>query len=187
MPKSYIGIKRVLYGDALTAMPTGTTKFDGAALKALLDTVGTEGAKLTEVKNLHQDTWGYEESDPTVTEYINQLTGQAYYRDMEQAGVPTISFTLGEYALEDKAALQGGAVIEGVWHRKEMLKPISKLVVAQTKTGEWIVMPNANIVGKGNFVQKNIGLGVAAVPVETGAAGLSAEMWIPGEDVAATA
>lgn len=184
MSKPYIGIKRVLYGDALTAMPTGSTKFDGTALKALLTTVGTENAKLTEIKNLHQDTWGYEESDPTVKEYINQLTGQVYYRDVEQAGVPTVSFTLGEYALEDKAALQGGAVIEGVWHRKDMLNPIAKLIVAQTKTGNWIVMPNANIIGKGNFVEKNIGLGVAAVPVETGVEGLSPEMWFLEEDVA---
>lgn len=183
MKKAYIGIKRVLYGDALKAMPTGTTKFDGAALAAMLASVGTEDAKLTEVKNVHQDTWGYEESDPSVTEYINQLTGQAYYRDMEQAGIPTISFTLGEYSLEDKASLQGGEVIDGAWHRKDMLKPIAKLIVAQTKTDEWIVMPNANIVGKGNFVQKNIGLGVAAVPVETGVDGLSAEIWFNGSDV----
>lgn len=184
MKKSYIGIKRVLYGDAMTALPTGSTKFDGAALKAMLATVGTEDAKLTEVKNVHQDTWGYEESDPTITEYINQLTGQPYYRDMEQAGIPTISFTLGEYSLDDKAALQGGAVIEGTWHRKDMLTPIAKLIVAQTKTGNWIVMPNANIVGKGNFVEKNIGLGVTDVPVETGVDALSAEMWFNAEDVA---
>lgn len=183
MSKPYIGIKRVLYGDALTAMPTGSTKFDGAALKSLLATVEGENAKLIEVKNVHQDTWGYEESDPAVTEYINQLTGQAYYRDMEQAGVPTVSFTLGEYDLETKADLQGGEVVDGVWHRKDMLNPIAKLIVAQTKTGNWIVMPNANIVGKGNFVEKNIGLGVAAVPVETGVKGLSAEMWFLEEDV----
>lgn len=184
MKKTFIGIKRVLYGDALTAMPSGSTKFDAAALKALLATVGGESAKLTEVENVHQDTWGYEESDPTVTEYINQLTGQAYYRDMEQAGVPTVSFTLGEYDLETKADLQGGEVIDGAWHRKDMLNPIAKLIVAQTKTGNWIVMPNANIVGKGNFVQKNIGLGVAAVPVETNVAGLSAEMWFTAEQMA---
>lgn len=183
MKKAYIGIKRVLYGDALTALPQDTKSFNGAALAAMLATVGTENALLKDVKNVHQDTWGYEESDPTVTEYIDQLTGQPYYRDKEQAGTPTISFTLGKYDLTDKAALQGGEVIDGVWHRKDMLNPIAKLIVAQTKTGEWIVMPNANIVGKGNFVQKNIGLGVAAIPVETGVEGLSSEMWIPAENV----
>lgn len=177
--KPFIGIKRVLYGDPMTALPGESGKFDGAALAAMLAKVGTDDAPLTEVKNLHKDTWGYEESDPTVTEYINQLTGQPYYRDMEQAGTPTVSFTLGEYALEDKAALQGGEVIDGAWHRKNMLNPVAKLIVAQTKTGNWIVMPNANIVGKGNFVEKNIGLGVAAVPVETGVEGLSPEMWFP--------
>lgn len=184
MSKPYIGIKRVLYGDAMTALPTGSTKFDGAALKAMLATVGTEGAKLTEVKNVHQDTWGYEESDSTIKDYINQLNGMPYYRDVEQASISTASFTLGEYSLDDKAALQGGEVIEGVWHRKDMLKAISKFMAFQTKTGNWIVMPNASIVSKGNFVEKNIGLGVTAVPVETGVAALSAEMWFNAEDVA---
>ena len=184
MNKPYIGIKRVLYGDALLTLPNGKEKFDGAMLAELLATVGKENAKLKEVTNVHKDTWGYEESDPTVTEYINQLTGLAYYRDMEQAGVPTVSFTLGQYDLQTKAELQGGEVIDGAWHRKDMLKLISKLIVAQTKTGNWIVMPNANIVGKGNFVDKNIGLGVAAVPVETGVDGLSAEMWFTEEMVA---
>lgn len=69
--KPFIGIKRVLYGDPMTALPGESGKFDGAALAAMLAKVGTDDAPLTEVKNLHKDTWGYEESDPTVTEYIN--------------------------------------------------------------------------------------------------------------------
>lgn len=181
--KPYIGIKRILYSDPMTALPEGVEKFNGAALKALLAKVGTEDSSLKEIKNLHKDTWGYEESDPSVTEYINQLTGLPYYRDMEQAGIPTVNFTLGEYDLETKADLQGGKVIDGVWHRKNMLNPISKAIFAQTKTDNWIVMPNANIVGKGSFVEKNIGLGVAAVPVEPEVDGLSDEMWFSADDV----
>lgn len=184
MNKPYIGIKRVLYGDALISLANGEKAFTAAMLAAMIATVGSASAKLKDIQNLHQDTWGYEESDPTVTEYINQLTGQPYYRDKEQAGTPTVNFTLGQYDLETKADLQGGEVVDGVWHRKDMLKLISKMIVAQTKTGNWIVMPNANIVGKGNFVDKNIGLGVSAVPLETGVDGLSAEMWFSEEDVA---
>lgn len=183
MNKPFIGIKAIFYGNPMTALPEGVEKFNGAALKALLDKVGTEGSDLKKVKNVHNDTWGYEESDPSVTEYIDQLTGMAYYRDVEQAGVPTVNFTMGEYDLETKADLQGGKVIDGAWHRKDMLNIVQKLIIAQTKTGNWIVMPNANIVGKGNFVEKNIGLGVAAVPVETGVDGLSPEMWFAEEDV----
>lgn len=183
MNKPYIGIKRVLYGDPILTLKAGAKSFTAADLKAILATVGTDDATVKEIKNLHQDTWGYEESDPTVTEYINQLTGMVYYRDMEQAGVPTVSFTLGQYELADKAALQGGKVIDGVWHRTDMVNVIAKLIIAQTKTGNWIVMPNANIVGKGAFVNKNIGLGVAAIPVETNVDGLSAEMWFSDEDV----
>lgn len=184
MSKPFIGIKRVFYGNPILELEEAKKSFDAATLKALLVTVGTDAPKLTEVKNVHKDTWGYEESDPTVTEYINQLTGLAYYRDVEQAGIPTVSFTIGEYALADKAALQGGEVVDGVWHRKDMVNPVAKLIVAQTKTGNWIVMPNANIVGKGNFVEKNIGLGVTAVPVETGVKGLSAEMWFEADAIA---
>lgn len=183
MNKPYVGIKRVLYGDPILTLKDGAKSFNAADLKAILATVGTEGATVKEIKNIHQDTWGYEESDPTVTEYINQLTGMVYYRDMEQAGVPTVSFTLGQYELADKAALQGGKVIDGVWHRTDMVNVIAKLIIAQTKTGNWIVMPNANIVGKGAFVNKNIGLGVTAIPVETNVDGLSAEMWFSDEDV----
>ena len=183
MSKPYIGIKRVLYDEPMTALPEGVEKFNGAYLKTLLAKVGTEGATIKEVKNVHKDTWGYEEPDPSVNEYINQLTGQPYYRDMEQAGVPTANFTLGEYSLQEKADLQGGEVIDGVWHRKDMLKPVNKTIFVQTKTGHWIVMPNANIIGKGNFVEKNIGLSVAAVPVEPDVEGLSAEMWVSAEEM----
>ena len=117
MNKPYIGIKRVLYGDALTSLPNGEKVFTAAMLAAMIATVGSASAKLKDIQNLHQDTWGYEESDPTVTEYINQLTGQPYYRDKEQAGTPTVNFTLGQYDLETKADLQGGEVVDGVWHR----------------------------------------------------------------------
>ena len=67
--RPFIGLKRVWYGDVVKTVTTPETGYTVAELKALI-------ATMTEVKNVHQDTWGYEESDPSVTDYINELTGQ---------------------------------------------------------------------------------------------------------------
>lgn len=174
--KPFIGLKRVWYGDVVTTVTAAATGYTPAELK-------TQIGKMTEIKNVHQDTWGYEESDPSVTDYINELTGQPYYRDITQAAIPTISFTLGEYAFTDKAALQGGKATADGWERTDMTALVEKSIVAMTKTGNFIFMPRANITGKGNFVEKNIGLGVSAVPLETGVEGLASEKWFDGSKV----
>lgn len=177
MKKPFVGIRKLWYANPIASIANASDGLTAAEIVALLGTA-------TEIKNVHQDTWGYEESDPTVTEYINQLTGNPYYRDAEQQGSPTISFTLGMYSFEDKAALQGGKAIKvgneteaSSWERPSTIELIEKCIIAQTKTGNWIVLPKASIIGKGNFVEKNIGLGVTAVPVETGVDGLAAEKW----------
>lgn len=174
--KPFIGLKRVWYGDVVTTVTAAETGYTPAELK-------TQIGKMTEIKNVHQDTWGYEESDPSVTDYINELTGQPYYRDITQAAIPTISFTLGEYAFTDKVALQGGKATADGWERTDMTALVEKSIVAMTKTGNFIFMPRANITGKGNFVEKNIGLGVSAVPLETGVEGLASEKWFDGSKV----
>mgnify|MGYP000494283026 CR=1 FL=1 len=60
--------------------------------------------EMTEVKNSHQDTWQYTEDDPTYTDYINELNGEIYYRDVTQKGAKTIAFTMGEWTFDDKVA-----------------------------------------------------------------------------------
>ena len=181
---TFIGIKRIWYGDFLT----NATNLTQAGIATLV-------AGMTEVTNVHQDTWGYEESDPEITEYVNELTGQNYYVDETKQGIPTISFTLGEYEYQQKADLQGGAVIQDGsnnpvgWSRPTELNVIYKAVVALSKTGVYIVFPKAQITGKGDVQEKNIGLGVQAKAVETGVAGLAAEYWIkkPADGSAAAA
>lgn len=173
--KPFIGIKKIWHGAVIAAAVTPTT------LKAWLATA-------TEVKNSHQDTWGYTEDDPTVTEYINELTGKVYYRDVTAKGAKTIAFTMGEYSFEDKAALQGGETIkegENVvgWKEPETAEIINKAVVGMTKTGNYVVFTNASVVGKGNFVEKNIGLGVTAVAMENSTKGVAGEYWFDGESV----
>lgn len=46
---------------------------------------------------------------------------------------------------------------------------------------------NASIIGKGNFVEKNIGLGVSAVAMENPTASVAGEYWLDGEKVDAPA
>lgn len=141
-----------------------------------------------EVKNSHQDTWGYTQDDPSVTNYINELTGKTYYRDVTDEGAKTIAFTMGEYAYEDKAALQGGTVIqEGSksvgWKAPSNPELVYKGVVAQTKTGNYVVFTNAGIVGKSSMAEKNIGLGVSAVAMGNPTDGVSDEYWFDGDAV----
>lgn len=93
--KPFIGIKKIWYGDVISEAVTK------ASLKTLL-------GSMTEVKNSHQDTWQYTEDDPTYTDYINELNGEIYYRDVTQKGAKTITFTMGEWTFDDKVALQGG-------------------------------------------------------------------------------
>lgn len=168
MPK-FIGIKKLWYLDPLSAEPTQS------GLSALV-------AGATEVKNVHQDTWGYQQGDPTVTDYINELTGKSYYRDKVDEGQKTIQFTMGEYDFQTKADLQGGSVITESskavgWKSPTSPTLVNKAVIALTKTNSYVVFTNAAIVGRGDQQQKAIGLGVTAVAMESETVGISDEYW----------
>ena len=157
MPK-FIGIKKLWYLDTLTTAPTQAT------LSTLIQSA-------TEIRNVHQDAWGYSQDDPSVTDYINELTGKPYYRDAEDQGNRVINFTMGEYDYATKAALQGGSTItEGSavvgWKSPDAPTLISKALIALTRTGTYSGFTNANIVAKGDQQQKAIGLGVTALAVE---------------------
>lgn len=173
--KPFIGIKQIWYGPVITEALTA------AKLKTWLATA-------TEVKNSHQDTWGYTQDDPTITDYINELTGKPYYRDMTDEGAKTIAFTMGAYSFNDKVELQGGKVIreseeEVGWEAPETPKLVYKAVVGRVKTGNYVVFTNAGIVGKSNMVEKNIGLGVSAVAMDNEAEGVADEYWFDGDAV----
>ena len=168
--KPFIGIKKVWYTDVIGTVTSAETGYSETELSALIK-------KATEVTNVHQDTWGYEESDPSITEYKNELTGQVYFRDITDPSVPTIKFKIGKYDYKTKADLQGGKSGDGKWERTEMTNTIEKCIIAMTKTGHFIVFPKANITGKGEMVEKNIGIGVTAVCLETGVKGLASELW----------
>lgn len=181
MAKPFIGIKRLWYGPELTKT-LADTLVNAAAVKALV--TGSNNG-FTEIKNVHEGTWGYQQEDPNVTDYINELTGKPYYRDKTSDGARTINFTLGVYQFADKAALQGGEVItddnkEVGWKSSGHLQNVEKCIVAMTKTGNYIIFADASIVAKGDQQEKNIGLGITAVCMESEIAGVEAEYMFEG-------
>lgn len=175
MSKPFIGIKKIWYGEVIEEAVTTSS-------------LATFIADANEVKNVHDGTWSYSQDDPNITEYINALTGTPYYRDPESNGAKTIAFTLGKYDFADKAELQGGSVVqEGSavvgWKSAETPQLINKAVVAQTKSGNYIVFTNASIVGKVDTQEKNLGLGITAVAMENPEENVAAEYWFDGEAV----
>lgn len=172
--KPFIGIKQIWYGDV----------FDEAVTAANLKTwLGTA----TEVKNSHQDTWGYTEDDPTYTDYINELTGDIYYRDVTAKGAKTITFTMGEYDIDDLVALRGGEKVgtDDGWSAPSETGIMNMGIVGKTKTGNYIVFSNAAVIGKGNQVEKNIGLGVTAVALSNPNEGVKSDYLFDGAKVEA--
>lgn len=170
--KPFIGIKKIWYGEPITEA------MSASKLKTWLGTA-------TEVTNSHQDTWSYTQDDPEVTDYINELTGKPYYRDMTSGGNKTIAFTMGVYSFEDRVSLIGGKVIDdgSGWEAPENPELVYKAVVGQTKTGNYIVFTNAGIVAKTNAVEKNLGLGVTAVAMDNETEGVADEYMFDGEKV----
>lgn len=170
--KPFIGIKKIWYGDVISEAVTKTS------LKTLL-------GSMTEVKNSHQDTWQYTEDDPTYTDYINELNGEIYYRDVTQKGAKTITFTMGEWTFDDKVALQGGEKVDtdAGWGDSDTPGIINQGIVAQTKTGNYIVFTNAAVIAKGAQAEKNIGLGVTAVAMSNTNAGVKSDYLFDGTKI----
>ena len=181
--KPFIGIKKIWYGPSLETAPTA------AGLKNILKT-------MTEVTNSHEGTWSYTQDDPSVTDYINELTGKPYYRDATNAGNKTIAFTMGVYSMADRVALQGGEELKEVvgagsaaetvgWKSSSAPQLVYKCIVAETKTGNYIVFTNAGVVAKTNAAEKNLGLGVTAVAMDNANPSIADEYLFDGEKVAA--
>lgn len=150
---SAVLIKKLYYADPLKAAPTK------AGITAAL-----EAAK--QIPNAHQGTFQYEESEPTINRYKNQLTGQVYRSNVSEPGVVTMSFTVGQYDFALKAALQGGVATEDSWTRGGG-EQVHKAMYAITEDDVCIVFPNAGIVARGASTDEAIGLALAAVPEES--------------------
>lgn len=169
---SVVYLKELYYGDVIT-----DPALDGNKLHTML-------ASMTRVENIHQDTFKYEEAEPSVTRYKNQLTGQPYRQDKEDGEVQ-IAFVIGAYDFATKADLQGGEATATSWKRPNPTPDVYKSLVGQSKDGVWVVFPRAAIVARGADTDKAVGLSVAGVAMDSGIEGLSSEYWFDASDVVA--
>ena len=171
-----VEIDELYYADPITAVTDKAAGLSGAEIAALLAKATTK-----KVKNVHGDTFQYEESEASVTKYKNALTGHVY-RETSEPGETKINFTIGEYDYETKAALQGGKATASSWERGKH-EMIHKCIVGKTKDGVYVVFPKASISARGANTDKAIGLAVSATPLETGVEGLASEKWIDDAEV----
>ena len=111
-----VGIKKLYYADP--------AKVTGDLTGTLLGTIIKDPAT-KQVENIHQDTWSIEEEEPSTTEYRNQLTNGVYRQDTEMGNIQ-MSFTIGQYDYETKAAFMGGTGSETSWKRARGVTRIEK-------------------------------------------------------------
>lgn len=123
-----VEIEELYYSDPIATVTNKASGLTGAEVAAIL-----KDAKTKQVKNVHGDTFQYEESEANVTRYKNALTGE-YYRETSEPGEVKLNFTIGEYDYATKADLQGGTSTEKSWERGKH-KSIHKCIIGKTKDG----------------------------------------------------
>lgn len=171
-----VEIEELYYSAPIATVANKATGLTGAEIAAIL-----KDAKTKQVKNVHGDTFQYEESEANVSRYKNALNGE-YYRETSEPGEVKLNFTIGEYDYETKADLQGGTATDKSWERGKY-KPIHKCIIGKTKDGVYVVFPKAAINGRGANTDKAIGLAVSASPLTTGVDGLASEKWFDESEV----
>lgn len=145
-----VEIDELYYAEPIKTVTTPAAGLTGAEVATILKNAATK-----RVKNVHGDTYQYEEAEASVTRYKNALTGE-YYRETSEPGEVKINFTIGEYDYATKADLQGGKATEKNWERGKY-KPIHKCVIGKTKDGVYVVFPKAAINARGS----NTGIGTS--------------------------
>lgn len=153
----------------------------GTALKTLL----ASSSKVTEVKNIHQDTWQLEEAESSQDSYTNQLTGSVYRVGAKTMGEITVSFTIGQYDYATKAALLGGTEIGegGGWKRARGIITIEKAIIALTEDDQYVVFPKCAVNAREANSDGAIGISVSAKVLEPDNEAISAEYWFDTAEV----
>lgn len=167
---SAIKIKDLRYADVLSAAPT-------------LSDVATGFKSASKIDNSHQQTFTYNEDEPSITQYKNDLTGKTYRSDVE-AGDKRIDFVIGQYDFDTKAALQGGT--SGDTGKSYTSGDSSELrykaFYALTQDNVLIVFPRANIIARNSSTDNAIGLAVSAIPEEVSGV-TKDEYWFDAEEL----
>jgi hypothetical protein len=167
---SAIRIRDLRYAEVLSAKPTYAD-------------VATSFKAAAKIENSHQDTFTYEEDEPTVTGYKNDLTGKTYRSDVE-AGEKRINFTIGQYDFDLKAALQGGTSGDSgkSYESGDSTELRYKAFYALTQDNVLIVFPRANIVASNSSTDNAIGIAVSAIPEEVSGV-TKDEYWFDAEEL----
>lgn len=164
---SAIKIKALRYADVLKSAPT-------------LDGLKQAFTAASKIDNSHQGTFTYEETEPTVNQYKNDLTGQVYRSDMEPGDV-TIRFTIGQYDFKTKADLQGGTSTDTQWARGKAAQHY-KCFYAITEDNVCIVFPKGNVIGTGASTDNAVGIAMQVIPQEINS-DIASEYWFDVEDL----
>lgn len=167
---SAIKIKDLRYADVLSAAPT-------------LSDVATGFKAATKIVNSHQDTFSYNEDEPSITQYKNDLTGKTYRSDVE-AGDKSLEFVIGQYDFETKAALQGGTSGDSgqSYESGDSSELRYKAFYALTQDNVLIVFPRAIIIARSSSTDNAIGLAVSAIPEEVSGV-TKDEYWFDAQDL----
>lgn len=148
-----------------------------------LATLLADTTKVTEILNVHQDTWSMEEAEPSQDSYKNQLTGSVYRMGAKTMGDITISFTIGQYDYATKAALLGGSVINDTnsnpigWKRARGIVEIKKCIIALTEDDVYLVAPYCNISAREANQDGAISINVTATILEPQTTAVHPEYW----------
>ena len=183
---SAVDIKRLWYADvdAITEDLTGT----------LLHTLLNGEDTVTEIENVHQDTWSIDEAEPTQDSYKNQLTGATYRMGAKTMGDLTFNWTIGRYDYATKAALMGGSTIKGTtpnqasdmgWKRARGVVEVKKCLIALTEDDQYCVLPYANVTAREANTDGAIGIAVTGTMLEPLNKAISPEYWFDASEVKA--
>ncbi len=162
---SAIDMKKAWYGNYLTEAPD-VSSYDG--VQALI-------GNLTEIMNIHQDTWELAEDEPSQDNYKDQRTGLVYRQSKKTMGDVTLSFTIGLYDYETKKAFLGGDSTDNSWTRSIDSVDLKMCLVGLTIDDQYVIFPYCGISAYESNTDGAIGISVKATAMTQG--DFSSEYW----------
>ncbi len=175
---SAIGVKAIYYGLKLSAVTTPyengdpSTGLSAVELKTFLAAATTK-----QVKNVHEDNWNYEKTLASKTYYTNKLNKKAYRGSVDDPGESKITFSIGKYDFETKAAFEGGGANATKYSAPSEYALKEYTLVALTEDNVYIVYPKADIIAGGVTTDDAVAISVEATALDPDIA-IESEAWI---------
>lgn len=172
-----VAIKRLWH----TSADSITTDLTAIGLKNILSTTNSSNCK--EIKNIHQNTWTLEESEPSQDSYRNQLTGAIYRMGSKTMGEIKANFTIGQYDYRTKAEFMGGTATDTSWKRARGIVDIFKTLIILTEDDQYCVLPYAHISAREANTDNAVGLAITGTAMEPLTEAVSSEYWFDKAEV----